>query len=41
MPLIPETLDGGLVTARDPAMLQNGELAVANNVHYKIGRAHV
>ncbi len=35
MPLLPETLDGGLVTARDPAMLQNGELAVANNVHYK------
>lgn len=35
MALLPETLDGGLVTARDPAMLKNGELAVANNVHYK------
>src|SRR3990172_982254 len=35
MPLLPETLDGGLVTSRDPAMLRNGELAVANNVHYK------
>jgi hypothetical protein len=32
---IPELLDQGLVTARDPAMLENGELTVANNVHYK------
>lgn len=35
MALVPETLDGGLVTARDPAMLKSGELALANNVHYK------
>lgn len=32
--LTPEPLDGGLVTARDPATLNSGELTLANNAYY-------
>jgi len=32
--LTPEPLDGGLVTARDPATLTPGELTLANNAYY-------